>query len=374
MSLPRDLIAEVLLAPELTLRLPEMQWDLLIRQGRSSNLLARLAHLLVEQRLIDGIKPAFRHHLVSALQMAKRQDIALHWEVGCLRDELADAQVKIILLKGAAYGMARLPFARGRTFSDIDILVPKAQLGGVERELMVHGWQGGHHDAYDQRYYRQWMHEIPPLRHVRRGTTVDVHHTILPETARVKVNTPALFDAVVAVPGHENVYVLAPADMLLHSATHLFHEGEFEKGLRDLFDLDGLLRHFGADPGFWAALVPRAQMLGLTRPLFYALLYTRMMLGTPVPEPVFQAAVAAGRPAAPVAWLVDACYPRALRPVHASSSTLGTWPARFSLYVRSHWIRMPWYLLTYHLGRKALLRMQKPEEDKTMDALAGAGK
>ena len=41
-----------------------------------------------------------------------------------------------------------------------------------------------HHSAYDQRYYREWMHELPPLLHVRRQTALDVHHAIAPETAR----------------------------------------------------------------------------------------------------------------------------------------------------------------------------------------------
>ncbi|MBK7422847.1 MAG: nucleotidyltransferase family protein [Propionivibrio sp.] len=75
-----------------------------------------------------------------------------------------------------------------------------------------------------------------------RGTTIDVqNHTILPESARIKVNTLALLDAVVAMPGYDNLYVLEPVDMLLHSATHLFHEGGLENGLRDLFDLDSLV-------------------------------------------------------------------------------------------------------------------------------------
>ena len=229
---------------------------------------------------------------------------------------------------------------------------------------MLHGWQGGHHDAYDQRYYRQWMHEIPPMRHVRRGTTLDVHHAILPETARVKVNTPALLEAVVPLEGHTNLYILQPVDMLLHSATHLFHEGDFEKGLRDLFDLDSLLRHFGAAPGFWEQLVPRAVTLGLTRPLYYALRYTTLMLGTPVPHRMSSKRLKLVSPRRWWQWLMDACYVQALRPVHVSTSSLVVWAARFALYVRSHWIRMPFYLLAYHLGRKALVRPKLRDDEK----------
>lgn len=361
----RNLIVMALMTPQILCGLSGLEWDLLIRQGRRANLLARLAHKVTQDCLIDAIPLAPRHHLTSALQMAQRQETALRWEVECIRQALMHVDVKVILLKGAAYVMAGLAVAHGRTFSDIDIIVPKNRLGRTESGLMIHGWQGSHHNEYDQRYYRRWMHEIPPMRHVRRGTTIDVHHAILPETARVKVNTTALLEAVVALPGHTNLYVLQPTDMLLHSATHLFHEGDFEKGLRDLFDLDSLLRYFGDVPGFWEKLVPRAVTLGLTRPLYYALRYTTLMLDTPVPQHVLEAAQI-GKPPALVARLMDTCYLRALRPVHTSTSSLGTRPARFALYVRSHWIRMPFHLLAYHLGRKALIRPESRDEEKSI--------
>ncbi|WP_296443805.1 nucleotidyltransferase domain-containing protein [Rhodoferax sp. UBA5149] len=360
-----DSIVMALLSPQSLCHLSALEWDLLIRQGRRANLLARLAHKLTQNGLIDAIPLAPRHHLTSALKMAQRQETALRWEVECIGQALTDAEVKVVLLKGAAYVMADLAAAHGRTFSDVDIIVPKKRLGRCESELMIHGWQGSHHDDYDQRYYRRWMHEIPPMRHVKRGTTIDVHHTILPETARVKVNTTALLTGVVALPGHTNLYVLQPTDMLLHSATHLFHEGDFEKGLRDLFDLDSLLRQFGDMHGFWEQLVPRAAVLGLTRPLYYALRYTTLMLDTPVPSHVLELA-RIGKPPPLVGQLMDACYLRALRPVHASTSSLGTWPARFALYVRSHWIRMPFFLLAYHLGRKAFIRPESHDLEKSI--------
>jgi hypothetical protein len=366
MSLGIDLIVQVLLVPKSAVYLSPADWDLLIRQGRRANVLARLAVQMQQACLLDDVPFAPRQHLISAMQMADRQDGALRWEVECIVQALKESGMDVILLKGAAYVMAGQDAARGRTFSDIDILVPKEKLAEVESELTVHGWQGGYHDEYDQRYYRRWMHEIPPMRHVRRGTTIDVHHTILPETARVKVNTEALFEEVVPVPGQAKLFVLQPTDMLLHSATHLFHEGDFEKGLRDLFDLDSLLREFGSIPGFWEELIPRALVLGLSRPLYYALRYTTMMLNTPVPKQVIDESQV-GRPNAIAAHLMDACYLRALRPVHASTQTIGTWPARFALYVRSHWIRMPLHLLAYHLGRKVFIRPKSPEVELHID-------
>lgn len=359
-----DLVVQAMREPASALAFVPAQWDLLIRQARRTELLARLAYRFEQEGVLKEVPRAMRMHLVSAIRMSERHDHAVRWEIECLQKELAQVPARVTLLKGAAYLIAGLPTARGRIFSDVDILVPRQQLERTESELMLHGWQHGEIDDYDQQYYRRWMHEIPPMRHVRRGTSIDVHHAILPETARVKVDTRALLEAVVPLTQASRLFVLKPADMLLHSATHLFHEGELEKGLRDLFDLDSLLRHFGQEPAFWDDLVPRARKLGLARPLFYALRYTSQLLGTPVPQGVVDAS-AVGRPSALVLRIMDACYARALRPDHASAETVGTGTARFLLYVRSHWIRMPWHLLAYHLGRKALLRLKKDDKEKT---------
>ena len=337
------------------------QWDLLVRQARRANLLGRLSSTLQGAGLMAAVPDAPRQHLHAADVIARRQSISVQWEVQCIRQTLAACGAPVVLLKGAAYEMAQLPAAQGRLFSDIDILVPRALLPAVESALMLAGWQASDHDDYDQHFYREWMHEIPPLRHVRRDTTIDVHHNILPGTSRVQVDAQALLDAAVALPGQDGLRVLQPVDMLLHSATHLFHEGEFANGLRDLFDIDTLLRDFGADARFWDDLIPRATRLGLGRSLYYALQMSTQILGTPVPPEVL-AAAQAWRPARPVAALMSWCYRHALQPAHPSAETRSVELARMALYLRSHWVRMPVHLMVYHLGRKALLRMRKADD------------
>ena len=354
----QPLLVELLLAPERTEALSPADWDLLIRQARRANLIARLATEL-EPRL-DTLPASPARHLRAALLIARRQRIATRWEAECIRAALLPLGIQPILLKGAAYLLADLPASRGRLFGDVDLLVPKVQIDAAEAGLIAAGWAFDDElSEYDQRYYRQWMHEIPPLRHRQRDTALDLHHSILPPTARVQVNTAALFEDARELPGLPGLRVLAPVTMFLHSAAHLFHEGELDNGLRDLFDLDALLRGFGRDPRFWADLAPRAHVLGLTRPLFHALRYTTRLLGTPVPADVMRQA-AGDAPHAQA--LLDACYERALMPVHASCDDVLTAPARLALYVRSHWLRMPAGLLARHLGRKAWLRLQPPEE------------
>jgi hypothetical protein len=362
-----DLILRAFLRPESLSGLSPEQWDLLVRQARRANILGKLAVDLETQGRIGGTLDAARPHLLSAAAVAHQQGRAIQWEVRCIREALAPTGVPVILLKGAAYVMAGLPACHGRVFSDVDLLVPKKSITEVETTLVAHGWTGGYHSAYDQRYYRKWMHEIPPMHHKRRGTVIDVHHAILPETARIKVNTAALWDAPVAVAGYDNIYVLQPTDMVIHSATHLFHEGELHNGLRDLFDLDSLLRHFGETACFWDEIVSRAKHLGLERPLYYALRYTKLLLETPIPQSVVDATTG---PPLPIRSIMDFCYSRALRPDHASCADIWTPIARLALYVRSHWMRMPFFLLAYHLTHKALISedQESKKEDKPPQA------
>jgi hypothetical protein len=341
--------------PETLLLLDLSGWDLLVRQARQAGLLARLCICLEEHDLLDSMPDAPRAHLESELTLTRKHARDVRWEVECIGQALAELDAPVTLLKGAAYTMTDLPAARGRLFSDIDIMVAKDTIASAEKALRGKGWITVKQNAYDQQYYRRWMHEIPPMHNIFRGTTLDVHHTIVPETARSEVNAGKLMEAALPLDGHAGLCVLAPRDMVLHSAVHLFNEGEFVHGLRDLSDLDLLMRHFAStEPNFWNDLVERAAEFGLERPLYYALRFTARILGTPVPEKVIGAA--AGAPGPVTGWIMDFLFSRALRPDHATCRAPFTGLALWLLYVRAHHLRMPPHLLVPHLIRKAVSR------------------
>lgn len=348
------LLVRVLRAPATMAGLTLPEWDLLLRQATAANVTVSLYYLAEEGSLLAQIPAQPREHLLWARALGERHRQAVCFEVAKIRAALAEAAVPLILLKGAAYLIAGLPPGAGRLFSDIDILVPKARLAEVEGVLILHGWAASKLDDYDQRYYRQWMHELPPMQHMHRQSVIDVHHAILPETAAVRPDPDKLRAAARPLPGMPDVHTLAPVDIVLHSAVHLFYDGEFDKGLRDLLDLHRLLQHFGATPGFWAALPRRAHELALARPLFYALRYTQWLFATGVP-PGTLAAIAGAGPNAPLLALMDALFRRALLPAHASCSDRLSAGARFLLYIRGNWLRMPPFMLSRHLLHKAFV-------------------
>jgi hypothetical protein len=332
------------------------QWEALVRQARRTNLLPRVASILDNLGLLPHVPPAPRVHLEAARTLAQAQADAVRREVAFIDRALAATGVPIVLLKGAAYLLAGLSAARGRVFSDIDILVPQGALANVEATLLLHGWHTSKTTAYDQRYYRRWMHELPPLRHISRQTLLDVHHAILPITARLKPDSAKLLAASRPLAGEPRLRVLAPVDMVLHSATHLFCNEDVGNSLRDLVDLDSLLREFASEESFWPRLTVRAGELDLTRPLYYALRYAVRLLDTPVPDRVLGAAEI-GRPPTLLRGLMDALFLRTLQPNPASDGLASL--ARGSLYVRAHWLRMPPLLLAQHLAVKALRREEQ---------------
>lgn len=314
-------------------------WNAVVRLARKEAMIGQLGAVV----RAAGIEPPPRIQRLfddAAIGIAASQRTA-RWEARDAARLLGGRGYPIVLLKGAAYVVADLPPAVGRSVGDLDILVPRAAIANAEAQLRAGGWEPLKTDAYDDAYYRQWMHELPPLAHSQRGSVIDVHHTILPLTARIRPDADALIEDSVSVA--DGLQVLSPPDMVLHSVAHLFYDGDFEGGLRNLWDIHRLLTHFDS-PGFRAALADRAQRHQLGEPLARALRFAREFFGTAV-DPAL-----AGR-----ATALDRLIRRRLLARDAWGRP--TAPAvRRALYVRSHWLRMPPAMLARHLFTKWRMR------------------
>jgi hypothetical protein len=350
-----QLLLDAVLNPSLSLALDLRAWDDLLRLARRANLISRLAASIQQAGMLEQMPSAVRPHLHAALTLAQHQRQAVIWEARHICVALHSLGIPIVLLKGAAYSMGGLKAAKGRLFGDVDILVPEVRINEVEAALMLHGWSSGGVDPYDDRYYRLWMHELPPLVNLKRGTVIDVHHNILPRTARNHPPAEKLLADSVALP-EAPFHVLSACDMVLHAATHLFHEGELHNGLRDLFDLDSLLQELSTgDVTFWQKLPLRAKELDLEWPLRLAFRYLERFLDTPIPE----AAKAALKQSPLRDRLLDTIYLGGFLPDHPLSNDYRALLARGLAFLRGHALRMPMHLLALHLGRKAVMRMYK---------------
>jgi len=342
---------QALRRPQLALDWSLAEWQRVVRLSRRLRLLARLAESLAAAGLLERVPEQARRHLVAERRLSQWRTGAMVWTLECLAATLGEGHHPLVLLKGAAYIGQDLRIAAGRLPSDVDILVPRAHLETAVAQLKQAGWSEPELDAHDRRYYYEWSHEVPPMGHPLYGMELDLHHNILPPVAAVRVDADALLQGLRPTKW-AGWQVLAPVDQVLHSAAHLFFDSEARDRIRDLVDLDGLLRHFSAEPDFWARLPDRARALGLAEPLALAFHYTRGWLGTPIPEDVVAQVASLGPGRVRRSWLLP-LMDRILTPAEPDTPSPASQDlAALANLVRYHWGRMPLRLLIPHLWHK----------------------
>jgi len=309
-------------------------WEGLICAARAEAMLSTLAHLLDGSDMPPSVARLFAD-LRAASRVTQAQAL---WEAGMARRALAPEGIEFVLLKGTAYAAAGLRCSTGRQIGDLDILVPMHDIRRAENALLRAGWEWVKPDPYDDQYYREHMHELPPLIHGGRDRMIDVHHTILPRTHRITPDALSLVgDAVMTDSGFA---ILSPTDMACHCAAHMLADGDLQGGLRNLWDFHCLTRDFAAaDPGFWGKLDARADLHGLHAPVHRAARLARDLYGSTLPS-------GWDRHDPSDLWFRRRLFARD-RWGRSTNFTL-----QQAFYIRSHWLRMPPMMLARHLWTK----------------------
>ncbi len=357
-----SILSDVLINPETLSNLSNEEWDDLLRFSRFAKMMATL-HWLAEKQCITQTLPSEAQVLLdgATVRMEYMQQKA-RFELQQIAHIFADNDTPIILLKGAAYIHAGLPPAGGRLLSDVDIMVSKSHLADVEDRFLACGWKADEElTTYDEHYYRHWSHEIPPIRHPFREVEIDIHHNITMPTSRIKLDADKLVERAVPVP-NSRFHILCPTDMVLHSACHLLFNDELRGGLRDLWDMKLLCEYYLAtSPTFYTELTARSIELGLHKPLYYALSALEQLLGLALPSN-WQKNFGSFAPNGAINRLLSTLVKNTLVPEDVEN--LGDSLSQRLLYIRSHWVRMPPFMLTKHLIRKWYYQQtQKPKTE-----------
>ena len=316
------MLARALADPSSVAGLDADGWTALLAMARAEQLIGTLALRL------DGLAMpnAVMAILADARAAAEHGRRAALWEAEMARRALVAVDGPVVLLKGTAFVAAGLAAGQGRSIGDLDILVPRRALDAVEAALLAAGWEWVKPDPYDDAYYRRWMHELPPLIHRERDRMIDVHHTIVPLTARITPDAGTLIAGSVAL--ENGLRTLSPNGMLVHAAAHLFADGDLAGGLRNLWDIRCLVDEFGGD-----GLDAEARRHGLSREVARSLRLVDALFGEGKASGVDRVYIR--RVTARDGW------GRPTRPL-----------TRFAFYVRSHWLRMPPAMLARHLWTK----------------------
>jgi hypothetical protein len=325
-----------------------LEWNTCIKEAKLSALSGRLAYDAKQLKFDHKLPLKVQNIFKSFINESRSSQRRVTWEINRVKRALYDCDEKVVLLKGAAYLVKKLRCSHGRMSVDLDILVAKNRLDWVEEKFLSAGWESQVVNDYDQKFYREYSHELPPMVHPDRNISIDVHHTILPITNKMCPDINKMLDKIVK--SQDGFYTFSNIDIILHSVVHLFQDGEIRSSLRNLVEQHDLYTEFGEDSHFWQNLIPRAEELGLLRPLYYSLIFCRMIMGTVIPDHVMTG-MNNHKPHFIYDNLMKLMVPNVISP-SLGARGLKRWLCQNGLYIRSHWLRMPPLLLAKHLTIK----------------------
>lgn len=352
-NLSADNVCQAFIAPKSALVFTPKQWQQLVLVLRNQQLLACYSSTFKKAGVFNEIPTQTQRHFLNADVLSDNHRNQVFFEASELKRELGDRYKYLIFLKGAGYTLSGAQVGDTRIYNDIDILTDKGAIDGIEKRLCLFGWISEELTEHDDKYYRKWTHEIPPLRHGKRGTIIDLHHNIVPIISGRHLDADKFAsNSITTEDGHQ---ILTFAAMTLHSLIHLFFNEDVKKGYRDLIDIHILMTNH-SQSGYWQTLLSSAKETGFQLELFLACRYVSKILKTEIP-PFVQGELSQFCP-----WnivFLDFMYEMSLKPNHPSCRQNFFSVAEFMILIRGHFQKMPLHVLAYHLLCKAFISLTK---------------
>lgn len=320
------------------------QWTSFLQEARQHALLGSCCYLLKDLQLWNSVPTKVQAHLLSGQHYADKQKITVVNELIELENVFAGSNLPVLLVKGVAYRAAGYAFARGRVFSDIDLLVPDSHFDDALKRLINAGYLEFALSSYDRRYYKRWTHQHPPLTHFMRGANIDLHHHIFPVASNEKILIEPIIAAALRL--EDSAFAVpAPQHLFVHASVHLFYQEETHKLIKDLFDLYLLYQECLSRCDI-RAIIEAAIACQAQAAVFYAIETLHQLYGLPLP-----AEIAALAPATSSyrRWQMQFLLRHLL-----DRDSIWFRLAHLCWFVRGHLLKMGPATLLYHTVAKAI--------------------
>jgi len=258
--------------------LSNSDWEVLIetsgRHGLTPLFYQRLKAFPPDSPIPDWVRRRLR---LLYLQNAGR-NMNLYHGLGKVLEVLGKNHIPVIALKGAhlaelVYGNIAL-----RPMVDLDLLVKKKDLPGVEEKLLEIGFV----PTAPQKKMTEIHHHVV-YRWPEKEINIEVHWDIIGSAYPFNVDIegqwnrarPAVFDGV-------EILVQCPEDLLLHLCLHTARD-LYQTGLKPLCDLLEIIRR-NQDKMDWDQVFLRSGQWGIGKFVYLTLNLTKELLGAAVPE------------------------------------------------------------------------------------------
>lgn len=263
-------------------RLLPSDWDSLIEQSSWHSVMPLLYQsakalgpgISIADSVLQRLREKYLH---SALENLRR-----YRQLSELLRALQSDGIPVIALKGAhlakvVYGNIAL-----RPMSDIDLLVKKEDLPGVEEKMFGLGYGYGPFAFANKSWIAERTGNLAYMP-AKNGAVVEIHWSIGP-TSPFNIDTEGLWER--ARPTTINgtpVSVLSPEDLLLHLCLHTSFQNAFVTGLLPFCDIVKTIRHY-RDELDWEEVQRRVSQWDVARPVYLTLNLARELLRAAVPD------------------------------------------------------------------------------------------
>ena len=197
---------------------------------------------------------------------------------------LDDVKIPVIVLKGAYLVPIVYPHVGLRPMSDLDLLIPIADVLQATAIVKAQGYQLPREiDDLDL----QFLHACHLPQMVKEGSYyVEIHGrlTKLNETYACDPQTWWQGTQTVEITGLP-VKVLAPIELILHLCIHISYQHRFSIDLRHYYDLVQLLQYLDTNLD-WEELLKRAYLRGWGKGTLMVLKITQRLFGLVLPEKI----------------------------------------------------------------------------------------
>lgn len=345
---------QLMLKPKSGTELSLQQWQDAVFILREAKVLGSLYHAAIRNNCFDSYPKAVQRHIYSAHVYAKRQATQIGYEAKELQKLFEQVDVTAIFLKGAGYTLRHSVNGFGRVCSDLDVLVTKQDLTKAETHLKSNRWRSEELSDYDEKYYREWAHEVPPMFQINRATVLDMHHNIYPPISGRAPSVEQFFDS--REQTESGCFVLDPACTILHSAVHMFTNEDSSSWMRDLLDIILLLEEFG-DEDTWQKLMKLALDINFAAELAFCIAAVKYYSNLELPNAADEF-ISDQKFNFLQTWLMETVFINAIVPEHDSVNKFKNRLAKQVVYFRGHWIKMPVPILIKHFAIKSFLAIR----------------
>ncbi len=256
--------------------------------------LAALAYRELRAAPADVVPPEVVAQLKGVYENTLTTNVLLYDRLKRILKAFAQADMPVLLLKGAIFAQTLYPSIATRPMGDLDLVIPPDRLEDAEAILQGFGYRNqlqspGYRSREFLLRYGGELAYAPP----KSWPLVELHWQVLfgewmRRTTAVRDEDFWSRAELVNIDGM-TVRQLAAEDSVLHQIGHVaVLHGFTEMGLRVYVDLDRTIRVAG-DVLDWASLVERLRRVRLITAAYFVLELCSCLLNTPVPPEVLRA-------------------------------------------------------------------------------------